>query len=411
MLDITCAACHTGEIHYTQAGKTRAIRIDGGPAMHAFTDMSRGNFAPMLAASLLGTAVNPRKFDRFAQKVLGPGYPDAKPKLRKALFATLKAMGASGQNRHADKLYPVHEGFGRTDALGRIGNTAFGDHLSASNYQPGDSPVSYPYVWNIWKFDWVQYNGSVSQPLARNVGEALGVGAIVPLMSAVGQPLPPAERFRTSVDIRGLHRIEQTLQRLRPPDWPEQVLGAVDRDKAARGKELFERHCQECHGPHVAEGERSQATAPLKPTNGLEWRIEVIPLDHIGTDPNAAMGFMNRRYDLSASGLSNAELQAALRPLLTRQLLRDVRFRLREIVRLSTDQSGKIPRLPTSLGPLVELANAYPDLESVANPVIPAELFAQIDAAIVAPLPVPAQLPDVDWQPPDPLDCALECHP
>ena len=101
VLDITCAACHTGEIHYTQAGKTHAIRIDGGPAMHAFTDMSRGNFAPMLAASLLGTAVNPWKFDRFAKKVLGPGYPDAKPKLRKALFATLEAMLASGQNRRS----------------------------------------------------------------------------------------------------------------------------------------------------------------------------------------------------------------------------------------------------------------------------------------------------------------------
>jgi cytochrome c5 len=409
VLDITCAACHTGEIHYTQSGKTRAIRIDGGPAMHAFTDMTRGNFAPMLAASLLGTAINPWKFDRFAQRVLGPGYPEAKPKLRKALLATLEAMSASGQNRRAGELYPVHEGFGRTDALGRIGNTAFGDHLSASNYQVGDAPVSYPYVWNIWKFDWVQYNGSVSQPLARNVGEALGVGAIVPLMSAVGQPLPPEARFRTSVDIRGLHRIEQTLQKLRPPGWPEQVFGAVDRDKAARGKELFERHCQECHGPHLAEAARTQANAPLKPA-GLEWRMEVIPLDHIGTDPNAAMGFMNRRYDLSASGLSNAELQAALRPLLTRQLLRDVRFRLREVIRLSTDSTQKTSGLPASLAKLSELATTYPDLEPVANPVIPAELFAKIDAAIVAPLPVPAQVPDVEWRPADPLGCALECH-
>ena len=109
--------------------------------------------------------------------------------------------------------------------------------------------------------------------------------------------------------------------------------------------------------------------------------MEVIPLDHIGTDPNAAMGFMKRRYDLSATGLSNAELQAALRPLLTRQLLRDVRFRLREVVRLSTDQSARIPRLPSSLGKLAELAKSYPDLESVANPVIPVELFAKIDAA------------------------------
>ena len=73
-------------------------------------------------------------------------------------------------------LQTMHEGFGRTDALGRIGNTAFGDHLAKGNYQVGDAPVSYPYLWNIWKFDWVQYNGSVAQPLARNIGEALGVG-------------------------------------------------------------------------------------------------------------------------------------------------------------------------------------------------------------------------------------------
>ena len=139
--------------------------------------------------------------------------------------------------------------------------------------------------------------------------------------------------------------------------------------------------------------------------------MEVIPLDHIGTDPNAAMGFMDRRYDLSATGLSNAELQAALRPLLTRQLLRDVRFRLREVVRLSTDQSERIPRIPASLAKLAELARSYPDLESTANPVIPAELFARIDAAIVPPLPVPAQLPDVDQRPPDPLDCAARVSP
>ena len=151
------------------------------------------------------------------------------------------------------------------------------------------------------------------------------------------------------------------------------------------------------------------ANAPLKPSNDLEWRIEVIPLDHIGTDPNAAMGFMNRRYDLSATGLSNAELQAALRPLLTRQLLRDVRFRLREVVRLSTDRAES-PSLPASLANAGRAGESYPDLESVANPAIPDELFATIDAAIVPPLPVPAQLPDVDWRPPDPLDCALECH-
>ncbi len=68
VLDVTCAACHTGEIHRTQDGKTTAIRIDGGQAMHAFTDMSRGSFAPVLLASLIDTAVKPWKFDPLPRR-------------------------------------------------------------------------------------------------------------------------------------------------------------------------------------------------------------------------------------------------------------------------------------------------------------------------------------------------------
>jgi cytochrome c5 len=401
VLDITCAACHTGEIHATREGRTQAIRIDGGPAMHAFTDMSRGNFVPELAGSLINTVASPWKFDRFARKVLGDGYPRAKPQLRKAMMATISAMLHSGQNNPLRKLYPVHEGFGRTDALGRIGNTAFGDHLVAANYQVGDAPVSYPYLWNIWKFDWVQYNGSVSQPLARNVGEALGVGAIAPLRSDMDEPLPHAERFRSSVDIAGLTRIEHALQMLKPPRWPEHILGPVDQTKAALGKELFEQRCRGCHGPHIAEPARARATAPLKP-EGQEWRIEVIPLDHIGTDPTAAQGFMERRYDISETGLDNAQLQGTLRPLLVRALARDVRFRLTELVRRRAERGAP----DAGLGAV--LAN-YPDPDASTTPALDAAAFAAIDAALqsgLAPLPAVALAP----RPDDPLKCDENCH-
>src|SRR5215468_3740397 len=39
VLDITCAACHTGEFHAIKDGKHVAVRVDGGPATHAFTSM------------------------------------------------------------------------------------------------------------------------------------------------------------------------------------------------------------------------------------------------------------------------------------------------------------------------------------------------------------------------------------
>ena len=96
--------------------------------------------------------------------------------------------------------------------------------------------------------------------------------------------------------------------------------------------------------------------------------MEVIPLEHIGTDPNAATGFMNRRYDLSATGLTNAELQAALRPLLHAQLLRDVRFRLREIVRLSADR-GEDSACRRRCRAAAR--GDYPDPESAAIPRFP----------------------------------------
>lgn len=403
VLDITCAACHSGEIHHTKDGRRYAIRIDGGPAMHAFTDMSRGNFAPVLLASLINTAVSPSKFDRFASKVLDSGYPQARPQLKDALWATIKAMLGSGQNNPLRKLYPVHEGFGRTDALGRIGNTAFGDHLVPANYQVGDAPVSYPYLWNIWKFDWVQYNGSVSQPLARNIGEALGVGAITPLRSDMREPLPPQERYRSSVRIAGLQQIEHTLQMLQPPRWPESILGPIDQAKAARGKELFTHRCQSCHGPHVAEPARQQAGAPLKPSADLEWRIEVIPLEHIGTDPNATRGFIERHYDLSATGMTNGDLDAVLRPLLTRALARDARFRLREVVRLREAQRMPLGDLPAALA-------AYPDPDAPPNPSLPTESFTQIDAAMSAVLPSPPTIPPANEPPADPIGCDLDCH-
>jgi mono/diheme cytochrome c family protein len=402
VLDITCAACHSGEIQYTRDGRTQAIRIDGGPAMHAFTDMSRGNFVPELAASMINTLASPWKFDRFAKKVLGDGYPRAKPRLRAALRESISTMLRSGQNNPLRKLYPVHEGFGRTDALGRIGNTAFGDHLVAANYQAGDAPVSYPYLWNIWKFDWVQYNGSVAQPLARNVGEALGVGAIAPLRSDMNEPLPHAERFRSSVDIPGLMRIEHALQMLEPPRWPEHILGAIDRDKAARGKELFEQRCRGCHGPHVAEPARAQASAPLKP-EGQEWRIEVIPLEHIGTDPTAAQGFMERRYDIAETGLTNAELHATLRPLLTRALARDLRFRLREVVRLRAERGAP----DAGLGALLA---THPDPDASAQPSLDAAALKAIDDALVAGVSPLPEVPDAAHRPDDPLKCDENCH-
>ncbi len=288
LLDITCAACHTGEIQVNGKG----IRVDGGQAMHAFTTTSPGQFGVSLLAAMMATYANPFEFDRFAQRVLSSRYPDGKAELRQAFAKTLGGFTNEATWGLVKGLYPTEEGYGRTDALGRIGNTVFGEELDRRNLRIANAPVSYPHLWDIWKFDWVQWNGSAAQPMARNVGEALGVKAKLGMVDADGNRLAPEDIYRSSVLIRELHCLETLLQRLRPPVWEESLLGEIALDKAAHGRRLFRAHCKGCHGPHVYS--EDQQPSPLKP---VEWQMKLVPVEEIGTDPHAANNFLDNRFD------------------------------------------------------------------------------------------------------------------
>ena len=317
VLDITCAACHTGQINLTRNGRTTALRIDGGSALHAFTNSKIGHFVPTLAASLMGTLANPVKFNRFANAVLGPNHAGGRWALRRQMMSVGGQFGLMAWNEWWHGLVPTEEGYGRTDALARIANTVFGDHIEAENYAVGNAPVNYPPVWNIWKFDWVQYNASVSQPMARNIGESMGTGAKYALLDRYGNPLPPDQRFRSSAMLENLHTIELTLRKLQPPAWDEEVLGPIDRAKAARGKVLFDTHCVACHGPHIAPPDIKARNSPLKGPADPEWIVKPLCVDDIGTDPNAALNFFDARIDVTKTGLTADDLRAVARSQLT----------------------------------------------------------------------------------------------
>ncbi|MFD2167803.1 di-heme-cytochrome C peroxidase [Thalassotalea euphylliae] len=323
LLDITCSACHNGQLNYSKDGTRYAIRIDGGQAMHAFTTMKVGHFVPTLVASMASTYLNPFKFNRFARKVLGDeATSEAKSALKESFGNVLWAFVKQGYNDSSKHLYPVEEGFGRTDALARIGNTVFGDNLADENYHLATGPVSYPPVWNIWKFDWVQYGASVKQPMARNMGEALGVGAHIAFVDNYGRPLPIDQRFNSSVLAENIHDIETTLQDLTPPQWPEELFGKVDQEKAAKGKVLFQKHCQGCHGPHPANEMLKAIDMPLKTADEPVWIMKTLGIEEIGTDPNTAFNFVNNRFNLSKTGITSDEIIATVRPIHVRNLKR-----------------------------------------------------------------------------------------
>jgi hypothetical protein len=264
VLDLSCAACHTGELTVNKNGKRYGLRVDGGPAMHAFTAMHIGDFAPELLGSLASTYLNPFKFSRFARPVLGATYPEGRWKLhgdvRRVIWALLR-QAWNDQHRH---LYPTEEGPGRIDALGRIANTVFGDELSATNYKISDAPVRYPPLWDIWKFNYVQYNASVRQPMTRNVSESLGVGGGAQLLTPYGGPIARDQHFDTTVMMDNLYGLERALWSLEPPRWSEDCLGKINWDKARKGRVLFENICQRCHGPFPASDPVKEGFAYLK---------------------------------------------------------------------------------------------------------------------------------------------------
>jgi hypothetical protein len=105
-----------------------------------------------------------------------------------------------------------------------------------------------------------------------------------------------------------LHKIELALRDLRPPVWREDLLGAIDMDKAVRGGLAFIQTCQGCHGPHPASHRQKTLEAPLKTATDPHWRMKLLPAYEIGTDTTAAVNFVRRKFDLTASGLTIEEV-------------------------------------------------------------------------------------------------------
>lgn len=323
-LDIGCATCHTGELHY----QGTALRVDGGQAVQSLSNAKRGEFITTLGASVFETLLNPVKWNRFATRVAGHDEAQ-REQLKTEMWAFADHMKHFMQGAGNPKYYPVEEGRGRIDAVGRIANVVFGYDMDVpANYRPADAPASLPFLWDIWRFDWVQYTGFTNQAMARNVGETLGVLAPIKLVDKQGNPLPASELGETVVDVDGLHCAEGLLRMLKPPKWPQDILGNIDFERARAGKQLFADHCQHCHGPHISEpyawpvadqanpqipgqinsnwqwdmaGDISQQDGrPVRRDwRSTIWSMPWISTQEIGTDPKLADNYMDNRYDAS----------------------------------------------------------------------------------------------------------------
>ncbi len=305
VLGLSCAACHTGQLEYRGKG----ARIDGGSST-----VDLASFQTELGYAVAFTDKVPFRFDRFARAVLGDNASDdAKTKLRQEFEAFLNAGLAEKNEADARKLYEAAGGFGRTDALGRIGNYVFGTELDNSNLRVADAPANFPPLWYTSWFAWVQYNASIQQPTVRNIGEALGVRARVNLTD-------PSNLYRSTVNVKNQWQMESLLAGpaaftgLTAPAWPEEILGPIDRAKAQRGAELYKQQCQHCHLPPLDSPEIQDPKYWEAGLNGKSFlKLNVIPLDEIGTDPREASDWAQRTAVTGVLGLGTVSAADGLR--------------------------------------------------------------------------------------------------
>ncbi|KPJ88881.1 MAG: hypothetical protein AMJ53_16290, partial [Gammaproteobacteria bacterium SG8_11] len=157
-----------------------------------------------------------------------------------------------------------------------------------------NAPVSYPHLWDTPRLDWVQWNGSVNNPIGRNTGEVLGTFGHVQLTG-------PVENLgNTTTRARELLELERLITTLTAPQWPEEILGGIDRDSAERGRVLYSQYrngepsCESCHTLPDANGQY-----PLTPAEENLFKMQFIQttmtgLDEIGTDRLAAESFAMR---------------------------------------------------------------------------------------------------------------------
>jgi hypothetical protein len=284
-----CAACHTGQINY----HGQQIRIEGGPAHHDIE-----GFQTELGKALAATATDSDKFARFVDRVVILARSTKAAELAGNFQCYVKSLDEdrafvqAAQAGSTDK--PTASGFGRLDAHERGVNLFLAEPIKEpKNYVPETAPVSFPALWDTPYFNWVLYNAAIRQPLARNVIEALGVGAPI-IHETIFAP-----QVVSYVNMDNITAGQRAVMDLKSPVWPERILGTLDTAKMRRGSELYGQLCANCH--QVIDRATHAPRAAYGKSDG-ELDIPTFNLDTIGTDPRQAATFERRKVSLEKIG-------------------------------------------------------------------------------------------------------------
>ena len=283
MVGFNCAACHVGEVTY----RGKRLLIDGAPALvdlqtyqvefkdsfdatlhdpvkvyalvAAIDRDVRGGETPQTgdASTYAADPAAKAAGDVAAAPTADKGFHSVSSKAADAVSAP---AGLQGQTFHArferyvallkarlaylknGKLLVdgTEPGPGRVDAFGAARNLLF-----PKNSMRMQSPVSFPFIWDVPDTTqqrsgtatvWIHYDGNTNSILERNIGQALGLGAVF-----------DPKTYESTLRIANLHRLEVLTHKLNAPKWPADMLGPIDQAKAKGGEKIFNDTCRDCH--------------------------------------------------------------------------------------------------------------------------------------------------------------------
>jgi hypothetical protein len=336
-LGFSCAACHTGELTYQ--GKT--FRIDGGPSMqdalgfaedlatavtltldlpqHTYVGFTPAEaymvskkmsvlpedkrIKPITMDDCVTREVKGDKFERFANRLHTSLSAEEKAALQVKMCAYLQEIqeGIRVGILKGMNIFPTRWGFGRIDALGRGGNTVL-MRLDQNNIAVANAPVSMPHLWGSPQYTWIQWNGSIEHPMARNLSQAIGLNADVAFIPSLGLGQTDEDRYQAAISLGHLGSLEEYVRALQPPQWPKEF-PPLDAAKAAEGKRLYrDKGCINCHqanSPPKADcsGDGSDRHQPP-----CAMHLHMISIETIGTDPTHAFNFYARKVATGGLG-------------------------------------------------------------------------------------------------------------
>ena len=275
MIGLNCTACHVGQVQYQR----HAVRVDGLGNMALINA-----FLTDLASETQQTLTTPRRLVRFwdrvhrirkARRARGAetdtaaedegtvrriiGLLTTNRGLVEARLGALKKVASLKNSLRIS----TKEGYGRLDAFGIGRDELFGE--IPGNAMPADAPVSLPHIWGMEFTGWLQWGANTNSVMERNMGQALGVGALY-----------DPKTFASTLNIENLHRLEEFAYKLTPPSWPRSF-PAVDAARAAEGKHIFVQDCAPCHQAYS--------------TDGMMRTYQLFSFAETGTDPLAALNF------------------------------------------------------------------------------------------------------------------------